>query len=233
VGTLFPPKVNFEVGREYYSSQQNPNIRKMHAVQSALAVRRERERRQSLKEAKNGQKNRKSSSASLPGPIGAMPSGIPKDFRSSERTNGSFNYTTVGISFVIFGSLMLIPIFAGGSEVLGLDWHHLLGIGGLLIAVGVLMIVVHILTEDDADVVEKTLEKYKAKMTRSASQNPIIEDVEYGVDSRRSSFGAPVNPNYIPGIGIKSGNSNANNHAAVAAEFAKQFDQEPGGVVKV
>ena len=61
------------------------------------------------------------------GPIGAMPSGVPKDFRSSERTNGSFNYTTVGISFVIFGSLMLIPIFAGGSEVLGLDWHHLLG----------------------------------------------------------------------------------------------------------
>ena len=76
-----------------------------------------------------------------------------------------------------------------------------LGIGGLLIAVGVLMIVVHILTEDDADVVEKTLEKYKAKMTRSASQNPIIEDVEYGVDSRRSSFGVPVNPNYIPNIG--------------------------------
>ena len=35
-------------------------------------------------------------------------------------------------------------------------------------------------------------------------------------------------------IGIKtgSGNSNANNHAA-AAEFAKHFDQEPGGVVKV
>jgi len=230
VGTLFPPKVNFEFGREY----KHPNLRKMHAVQSALAVRRERERRQSLKEAKNGQKNRKSSSASLPGPIGANPSGIPKDFRSSEKGNGSFNYTTVGISFVIFGSLMLIPIFAGGTEVLGLDWHHLLGIGGLLIAVGVLMIVVHILTEDDADVVEKTLEKYKAKMTRSASQNPIIEDVEYGVDSRRSSFGVPVNPNYIPNIGIKtgSGNSNANNHAA-AAEFAKHFDQEPGGVVKV
>ena len=61
------------------------------------------------------------------GPIGANPSGIPKDFRSSEKGNGSFNYTTVGISFVIFGSLMLIPIFAGGTEVLGLDWHHLLG----------------------------------------------------------------------------------------------------------
>ena len=63
MGTLFPPKVNFEFGREY----KHPNLRKMHAVQSALAVRRERERRQSLKEAKNGQKNRKSSCASLPG----------------------------------------------------------------------------------------------------------------------------------------------------------------------
>lgn len=231
MSSLFPPS-DFEVGREYIPSHNNSNIRKMHAVQSALAVRRERERRQSLKEAKNGSKNRKSSSASLPGPIGVNPSGIPKDFRSSEKSNGSFNYTTVGISFVIFGSLMLIPIMAGGSEVLGLDWHHLLGIGGLLVAVGVLMIVVHILTEDDSDVVEKTLEKYKAKMTRSASQNPIIEDVEYGVDSRRSSFGASPYPIPPPGIKPGSGSCNANNHAT-AAEFAKHFDQEPGGVVKV
>ena len=35
-----------------------------------------------------------------------------------------------------------------------------------MIAVGVLMIVSHILTEDDASVVEQTLEKYKAKVAR-------------------------------------------------------------------
>ena len=34
-----------------------------------------------------------------------------------------------------------------------------------------LMIVVHLLTENDANVVEQTLEKYKAKVARSASQN--------------------------------------------------------------
>ena len=34
-----------------------------------------------------------------------------------------------------------------------------------------LMIVVHLLTENDANVVEQILEKYKAKVARSASQN--------------------------------------------------------------
>merc|ERR1739848_373870 len=104
--------------------------------------------------------------------------GVPSGFRSSETSNGTFNYTTVGICFIIFGSMMLIPIMAGGSEVLGLDWHHLLGIGGLLVAIGVLMIVVHQLTDDDTDVVQQTIDKYKSKMQRSSSQNPIIEDVE-------------------------------------------------------
>ena len=33
------------------------------------------------------------------------------------------------------------------------------------------MIVVHLLTENDANVVEQILEKYKAKVARSASQN--------------------------------------------------------------
>lgn len=200
----------------------------MHAVQSALAIRRERERRQSLKDQlKDGKNNgRKSSGASIPGPLGGNAGpGVPSGFRSSETSNGTFNYTTVGICFIIFGSMMLIPIMAGGSQMLGLDWHHLLGIGGLLIAVGVLMIVVHVLTEDDASVVEQTLEKYKAKVARSASQNPIIEDVEYGVDSRRSSFATPhvPNPNLLV-TGIKPED----------LDIAKKFDQEPGGgVVKV
>ncbi len=178
----------------------------MHAVQSALAIRRERERRQSLK-GKNGRK------PSLPtaGPAGPTQSGIPSDFRSSESTNGSFNYTTVGVAFIIFGSLMMIPILAGGSEFAGLDWRHLLGIGGLLIAVGVLMIVVHLLTDDEESVIDKTMDKYKAKVKRSGSKNPIIEDVEYGVDSRRNSMNSQVDSS-LP---------------------AKHFEQEPGGVVKV
>ena len=90
----------------------------MHAVQSALAIRRERERRQSLKKTSG----RKGSGASLPGGgPGALPSatGIPADFRSSEKSNGTFNYITVGIAFIIFGSLMLVPIFAGGSQMIG------------------------------------------------------------------------------------------------------------------
>ena len=94
----------------------------MHAVQSALAIRRERERRQSLKNQKNN--NRKASTdttASTVSPIN------PSDFRHSPESNGSFNYTTVGISFIIFGILMIIPIFAGAHEALGLDWRHLLG----------------------------------------------------------------------------------------------------------
>jgi len=158
----------------------------MHAVQSALAIRRERERRQSLKAQKNN--NRKASTdttASVP-PIN------PSDFRHSPESNGSFNYTTVGISFIIFGTLMIIPIFAGAHEALGLDWRHLLGIGGLLIAIGVLMIVVKLLTDDDSNVQER-LDKYKPRMGRSGSQNPIIEDVEYGLDSRRNSINKNIN----------------------------------------
>ena len=94
----------------------------MHAVQSALAIRRERERRQSLKDQlKDGKNNgRKSSGASMPGPMGGNAGpGVPSGFRSSETSNGTFNYTTVGICFIIFGSLMLIPIMAGGSQMLG------------------------------------------------------------------------------------------------------------------
>ena len=91
----------------------------MHAVQSALAIKRERERRQSLK----GQRpnSRKPSTDST------LPPMAPSDFRPLPESNGTFTYTTVGISFIIFGSLMLVPIFAGGHEFVGLDWHHLLG----------------------------------------------------------------------------------------------------------
>ena len=92
----------------------------MHAVQSALAIRRERERRQSLKKANLQRKASTDTTTSVP-PI------QPSDFRYSAESNGTFNYTTVGISFIIFGSLMLIPIFAGGHQALGLDWRHLLG----------------------------------------------------------------------------------------------------------
>ena len=71
--------------------------------------------------------------------------------------------------------------------------HYLIfaGIGGLLIAIGVLMIVVKLLTDDDSDLKDK-LDKYKPRVGRSPSQNPIIEDVEYGMDSRRSSMNKPI-----------------------------------------
>lgn len=162
----------------------------MHAVQSALAIKRERERRQSLK----GQRpnSRKPSTDST------LPPMAPSDFRPLPESNGTFTYTTVGISFIIFGSLMLVPIFAGGHEFVGLDWHHLLGIGGLLIAIGVLMIVVKLLTDEDTDIKEK-MDKYKPKMGRSDSKNPIMEDVEYGMDSRRNSVTKPpMEPNPEP-----------------------------------
>ena len=94
---------------------------KMHAVQSALAIRRERERRQSLKSQRPSNGRKASTDSTLP------PMGAPSDFRSLPESNGTFNYTTVGVSFIIFGSLMLVPIFAGGHEVVGLDWRHLLG----------------------------------------------------------------------------------------------------------
>ena len=68
----------------------------------------------------------------------------------------------------------------------------LIGIGGLLIAIGVLMIVVKLLTDDDSNVQER-LDKYKPRMGRSGSQNPIIEDVEYGLDSRRNSINKNIN----------------------------------------
>ena len=93
----------------------------MHAVQSALAIRRERERRQSLKSQRPSNGRKASTDSTLP------PMGAPSDFRSLPESNGTFNYTTVGVSFIIFGSLMLVPIFAGGHEVVGLDWRHLLG----------------------------------------------------------------------------------------------------------
>ena len=181
----------------------NDSKSKMHAVQSALAIRRERERRQSLK----GKNKRKSSATST---------GIPADFRPTEErsggANGTCNYTTVGISFIIFGSLMMVPVFAGSSETLDLDWHHLLGIGGLLICVGIIMVVVHNCVDDRPEMVEQALDKYRVK--RSSSHNPIIEDVEYGIDSRRSSVQSTNNPS-----------SNTT--------IPKKFDQEPGGVVKV
>ena len=86
------------------------------------------------------------------------------------------------------------------------------------------MIVVHVLTEDDTDVVQQTMEKYKTKMARSASQNPIIEDVEYGIDSRRSS----MNQN------TSDPSTNLENSGQKPPEMAKNFEQEMmGGVVKV
>ena len=57
-----------------------------------------------------------------------------------------------------------------------INFSLLIGIGGLLIAIGVLMIVVKLLTDDDSNVQER-LDKYKPRMGRSASQNPIIEGI--------------------------------------------------------
>merc|ERR1712062_163822 len=161
------------ISRRYLTKLRTITI-KMHAVQSALAIRRERERR---RESVKSKSRRKSSTTST---------GIPSDFRpTEERGNGTCNYTTVGISFIILGSLMMVPVFAGNAESLDLDWHHLLGIGGLLIVVGIIMVVVHNCVDADSVDVNEALNKYRVK--RSSSRNPIIEDVEYGIDSRRAS----------------------------------------------
>merc|ERR1712062_154665 len=168
------------ISRRYLTKLRTITI-KMHAVQSALAIRRERERR---RESVKSKSRRKSSTSST---------GIPSDFRpTEERGNGTCNYTTVGISFIILGSLMMVPVFAGNAESLDLDWHHLLGIGGLLIVVGIIMVVVHNCVDADSVDVNQALDKYRVK--RSNSHNPIIEDVEYGIDSRRASVESSAEP---------------------------------------
>ena len=67
----------------------------------------------------------------------------------------------------------------------------------MLIAIGVLMIVVKILTDEDTDIKEK-IDKYKPKVGRSDSKNPIMEDVEYGMDSRRNSVAKQPIPTMEP-----------------------------------
>ena len=53
------------------------------------------------------------------------------------------------------------------------------------------MIVVHLLTNDEDSLIDKSVEKYKARLARSESQNPIIEDVEYGIDFKCNSSANP------------------------------------------
>lgn len=142
----------------------------MHAVQSALAIRRERTRRKSLRESKKGKKGdeHRPSQASLD---------INEALIEPPKQKGSLTYFNVGVAFVLIGCFLIFPAFVP-NDALGPDWNHLLGIGIVLVVLGCIMVAINQMKTNSE---ETALEKYVTnRLTRTKSGNPLIKDVEYG-----------------------------------------------------
>jgi hypothetical protein len=122
----------------------------MHAVAGALAIKRERQRR----EAKNGQK----------------PVKITRQDVTPPKQKGSLTYFNVGAIFILIGTFMLAASFLQKID-LTKD-PRLLAMGSILVTLGCIMVTINQLKTKRE---EKKLQRYvQLRLGKSSSGNPLV-----------------------------------------------------------
>eukprot|EP00093_Oithona_nana_P006745 06745.XXX_149170_148638_1 [CDS] Oithona nana genome sequencing. len=126
----------------------------MYAVQSALAIKRAREKR-----------------ASKSGPVHQIPAEVKRDLLKPPEQKGSLTYFNVGVAFILLGTFMvsssIIP-----DDILGSNWTSLIPLGLFFIILGVIMIVIN---QMRTRAEEKELEEYvQQRLGKSISGAPLV-----------------------------------------------------------
>ena len=123
-------------------------------VQSALAIKRQREKR-----ANNEQ------GVHAPLPV------IPRSYLKPPDQKSNLTYFNVGASFIIIGSFLVLTSVIP-DDFLGPDWTSLIPIGILFVIIGIIMVTINqIQTKRE----EKQLENYvKTRLGKSTSGNPLV-----------------------------------------------------------
>lgn len=133
----------------------NWKIAKMQAMQSAMAVKRARQKRTS-----------RSGAPGQPPPVI-----ITRDQLTPPKQNSSLSYFNVGAAFILIGTFMLATSLMP-DDILGPNWTSLVPVGCLLIALGVIMVTINQIKEKRE---EAQLESYvRQRLGKSMSGNPLV-----------------------------------------------------------
>ena len=123
-------------------------------VQSALAIKRQREKR-----ANNEQ------GVHAPLPV------IPRSYLKPPDQKSNLTYFNVGASFIIIGSFLVLTSVIP-DDFLGPDWTSLIPIGILFVILGIIMVTINqVQTKRE----ERELENYvKTRLGKTTSGNPLV-----------------------------------------------------------
>jgi hypothetical protein len=167
----------------------------MHAIQGAMAIRRERQKREVKRQSQirrsSSKRSPRSSDASgnldnLPAPTPAAGAAPPEPEAAMENNpkppsqkSSSLTAFHLGVVFILMGFLMVFSAMITNSVVEG-DWSRLLGVGVTFIIVGLIMVMVNrIITARE----EEELARYvSGRLARTRSGHAVCRDLEAGED---------------------------------------------------
>ena len=112
----------------------------MHAVQGALAVRRERQKRVQRRMSDRRKPRKGSDGSHRPSNVSEdVETGVPP--RPKEGTSMTSFY--IGVVFILLGFLLIFSSMVP-ANVVNADWSRLLGVGVAFLIVGLLMVMVNV-----------------------------------------------------------------------------------------
>ena len=154
----------------------------MHAIQSALAIRREREKREQRRLSRIQRSSSKSPRDSDVSNLESNPEArpvAPEVPEPPKPESSSLTAFHLGVVFILLGFLMVFSAMITDSMVEG-DWSHLLGVGVTFIMVGLIMVMVNRIISARE---EEELAKYVSqRLARTRSGYHIGRDLEAAHD---------------------------------------------------
>ena len=176
-------------------------VARMHAIQGAMAIRREREKR----EQRRMSQIKKSREGGLDG------SDLSLNYveaKAPKTESSSLTAFHLGVVFILLGFLMVFSAMLSGN-VKEVEWSRLLGVGATLIIIGLIMVMVNrIITERE----EEELTKYvHQRLGRTRSGHALARDPEYGETGNQLLLPAHSMPGRVSRQGSRRMNSSGHN----------------------
>ena len=178
----------------------------MHAIQGAMAIRRERQKREQRRQSQirrmSGKTATPRNSESVSGDIESPVPEPPK----APKADTSMTAFHLGVVFILLGFLMVFSAMIITNSMEGKDWSSLLGAGVTFIIVGLIMVMVNRIISARE---EEELAKYvSGRLARTRSGYHIGRDLDAGAEQQhlrvpRRAMSARVPPTRSPSVQIK------------------------------